>query len=113
LSVVTGATSDSVTVTTAVAAPGKYNNGELILSQNGAIIAVAPLGTVLDQSSGSVTFTRVPGGTSSQTLGTGVYDLSAWVWNSSNPSGTLSRQSSPTSADLSSGTATGASITID
>jgi hypothetical protein len=113
LSVVTGATSDSVTVTTAVAAPGKYNNGELILSQNGAIIAVAPLGAVLDQSSGSVIFTRVPGGTSSQTLGTGVYDLSAWVWNSSNPSGTLSRQSSPTSVDLSSGTATGASITID
>ncbi|HSY08907.1 MAG TPA: DUF4382 domain-containing protein [Steroidobacteraceae bacterium] len=113
LSVASGATSDSVTVTTAVAAPGKYNNGELILSQNGAIVAVAALGAVLDQSSGSVTFSRVPGGTASQTLATGLYDLSAWVWNSSNPSGTLSRQSSPKSVDLRSGTATGTTITID
>jgi hypothetical protein len=113
LTVATGATSASVSVATAVAAPGKYNNGALILSQNGAIIAAAPLSTVLDQSSGSVTFSRVPGGTSSQTFATGLYDLSAWVWNSSNPSGTLSRQSSATSVDLRSGTATGATISID
>jgi hypothetical protein len=113
LTVATGATSDSLTVATAVAAPGKYNNGELILSQNGAIVAVAPLGAVLDQSAGSVTFSRVPGGTSSQTLATGLYALSAWVWNSTNPSGTLHRVSSPTSVDLRSGTATGTSISID
>jgi hypothetical protein len=96
-----------------VAAPGKYTNGDLILSQNGAIVAVAPIGVALDQSSGSVTFSHVPGGTSSQTLGTGVYDLSAWVWNSSNPSGTLTRVASPTSINLSSGTSSGATITID
>jgi hypothetical protein len=113
LTVATGATSDTLAVTTAVAAPGKYNNGELILSQNGAIVAVTPLGVVLDQSSGTVTFSRVPGGTSSQTLTSGVYDLSAWVWNSSNPSGTFSRQSSPASVDLSTGTASGATITIE
>jgi hypothetical protein len=113
LSVATGSTSDTLDVKTAVAAPGKYTNGELILSQNGAIVAVTPLGVVLDQSSGSVTFSRVPGGTSSQSLSTGVYDLSAWVWNSSNPSGTLTRESSPTSINLASGTATGATITID
>jgi len=113
LTVASGATSDSVTVKTAVAAPGKDNNGELILSQNGAIIAAEPLSTILDQSSGSVTFSHVPGGTSSQTFSTGLYDLSAWVWNSSNPSGTFSRQSSATTVDLRSGTATGATITID
>ena len=113
LTVATGATTDSLTVKTAVAAPGKYNNGELILSQNGAIVAVTPLGVALDQSAGSVTFARVPGGTSSETLATGVYDLSAWVWNSSNPSGTLIRQSSATSVDMSSGTASGTTITID
>jgi hypothetical protein len=113
LTVATGATSETLAVTTAVAAPGKYNNGELILSQNGAIVAVTPLGVVLDQSSGTVTFSRVPGGTSSQTLASGVYDLSAWVWNSSNPSGTLSRQSSPASVDLSTGAASGATITIE
>jgi uncharacterized protein DUF4382 len=113
LTAITGATTSSLSVTTAVAAPGKYNNGELILSQNGAIIAVMPLGATLDQSSGSVTLSGVPGGTSSQALATGLYDLSAWVWSSSNPSGTLSRQSSPKSVDLRSGKATGVTISIE
>lgn len=113
LTVATGAASDSLTVATSVAAPGKYNNGELIVSQNGAIIAVAALGSVLDQSSGSVTLSHVPGGTSSQALNSGIYDLSAWVWNSANPAGTLSRQSGATSVDLTSGTASGATIGID
>ena len=113
LSAATGATSNTLEVATAVAAPGKFTNGDLILSQNGAIVAVAPLGVILNQSSGSVTFTHVPGGTSSTSLSTGIYDLSAWVWNSSNPSGTLTRVSSPTGVNLSSGTSTGATITID
>ena len=113
LSAATGSTSNTLEVATAVAAPGKFTNGDLILSQNGAIVAVAPLGVILNQSSGSVTFTHVPGGTSSTSLSTGIYDLSAWVWNSSNPSGTLTRVSSPTGVNLSSGTSTGATITID
>jgi hypothetical protein len=111
--VATGLTSATLEVTTAVAAPGKYTNGDLILSQNGAISAVAPLGAALNQSAGSVTFSRVPGGTSSATASTGVYDLSAWVWNASNPSGTLTREVSTTSVNLSSGAASGATITID
>jgi Domain of unknown function (DUF4382) len=109
----TGATTAALAVATEVAAPGKYNKGELILSQNGAIVAVASLDAVLDASSGSVTIARVPAGTSSQTLSSGLYELSAWVWNSSNPSGTLHRQSSATSVDLSSGSASGTRITID
>ena len=96
-----------------MAAPGRYNAGELILSENGAIIAVTALGAVLDQSSGTVTFSRVPAGTASQTLNTGLYQLSAWVWSSSDPSGTFIRESSPTSVDLRTGSATDASITID
>jgi hypothetical protein len=113
LSAATGLTSATVEVTTAVAAPGKYTNGDLILSQNGVIVAVAPLGAALNQSAGSVTFTHVPAGTSSATSSTGVYDLSAWVWNASNPSGTLTRESGSTSVNLSSGSASGATITID
>jgi hypothetical protein len=113
LSVATGATSATVSVATAVAAPAKYNKGELIVSQNGAIVAVTPLDSVLAESSGSVTVQRVPAGTASETLSSGVYDLSAWVWNSSNPSGTLHRQSGATSVDLTGGSASGASISID
>jgi hypothetical protein len=113
LSVATGATSATLTVATAVAAPSKYNKGELVVSQNGAIVAVTPLDSVLDESSGSVTVARVPAGTASETLSSAIYDLSAWVWNSTNPSGTLQRQSGATSVDLTSGSASGASITID
>jgi len=112
LTAATGSTSGTIDVKTEVSAPGKYTNGELILSQNGAIVAVAALGTVLDQSSGSVTFSHVPGASSTQGANNGSYELSAWVWNASNPSGTLTRESSPTGVSLSSGT-TSASITID
>ena len=112
LTAATGSTSGTIDVKTEVSAPGKYTNGELILSQNGAIVAVAALGTVLDQSSGSVTFSHVPGASSTQGANNGSYELSAWVWNASNPSGTLTRESSPTGVSLSSGT-TSASIIID
>jgi hypothetical protein len=105
----TGATSDTVTVATTVSGAGKYTNGDLILSQNGAIVAVTPLSAVLDQGSGSVTFSHVPGSSPTQS---GAYDLSAWVWNAKNPSGTLTRESSPTGVNLGSGT-TDTSITID
>lgn len=113
LSVATGAASSTLSVKTAVAAPGKYNKGELILSQNGAIVAVTPLDSILGEASGTVTLERVPGGTSSQSLTSGLYDLSAWVWDSSNPSGTLSRQSGSSGIDLSTGSASGATMTID
>ena len=113
LAAATGSASTTLTAATAVAAPGKYNKGELILSQNGAIIAVTALDSVLDASSGAVTVQHVPAGTSSETLASGLYELSAWVWNSSNPSGTLHRQSSASSVDLRSGTKSDASITID
>jgi hypothetical protein len=113
LSVATGAASTTLTAATAVAAPGKYNRGELLLSQNGAIVAVTPLDSVLNESSGSVTIQRVPAGTSSEALASALYELSAWVWNSTDPSGTLHRQSGATSVDLRNGTASGASITID
>ena len=113
LGVATGSASTTLTAATAVAAPGKYNKGELILSQNGAMIAVTALDAVLNASSGAVTVQHVPAGTSSETLASGLYELSAWVWNSSNPSGTLHRQSSASSVDLRSGTKSDASITID
>jgi hypothetical protein len=113
LGVATGSASTTLTAATAVAAPGKYNKGELILSQNGAMIAVTALDSVLNASSGTVTVQHVPAGTSSETLASGLYELSAWVWNSSNPSGTLHRQSSASSVDLRSGTKSDASITID
>jgi hypothetical protein len=112
LTAATGSSSGTIDVKTEVSAPGKYTNGELILSQNGAIVAVSSLGSVLDQSSGSVTFNHVPGASSTQGANNGAYDLSAWVWNATNPSGTLTRESSATGVSLSSGSASG-SINIE
>ncbi len=111
LTVATGGTAETLRVETSVVAPGKYNGGELILSANGAIIAVTSLSAVLNESAGSVTFANVPGGSSENLLSTN-YNLSAWVWNSSNPTGTLRRESSPTAITMSGGSAS-ASITID
>lgn len=112
LTAATGSSSGTVDVKTEVSAPGKYTNGELILSQNGAIVAVTSLSGILDQSSGSVTFNHVPGASSTQGANNGAFDLSAWVWNASNPSGTLTRESSATGVSLSSGSASG-SINIE
>ena len=75
LAAATGSASTTLTAATAVAAPGKYNKGELILSQNGAIIAVTALDAVLDASSGAVTVQHVPAGTSSETLASGLYEV--------------------------------------
>jgi hypothetical protein len=76
-------------------------------------VALAPLDSVLDENSGSVTVAHVPAGAASETLSSGVYDLSAWVWNSSDPLNSLHRQSDATSVDLTGGSASSASISID
>jgi hypothetical protein len=90
-----------------VATPGKYNEGELVLTQNGALVAVTSLSAYLGSAQSTATlFSSVPGGTASS-----VYYAEAWVWNSSDPSA-LSRQPQSTPIDLSSGSASGVTITI-
>jgi hypothetical protein len=100
---------ESISGTVSVASPGKYDKGELILTQGGALVAVAPLDAYLGTAKSSATlFASVPGGSS-----TSIYYAEVWVWNSSNPSGTLSRQPLSTSIDVTTGNATGVAVTID
>ncbi len=100
---------ESVSGTVSVTTPGKYDKGELILTQGGALVAVAPLDADLAAAKTSATlFSSVPGGSS-----TSVYYAEAWVWSSANPGATLSRQPVPAPIDLSSGNATGVSVTIN
>jgi hypothetical protein len=100
---------ESISGTVSVASPGKYDKGELVLTQGGALVAVAPLDAYLGAAKSSATlFASVPGGSSMS-----VYYAEAWVWNSSDPSGTLSRQPLSTPIDVSSGNATGVAISID
>ncbi|HUN73478.1 MAG TPA: DUF4382 domain-containing protein [Steroidobacteraceae bacterium] len=102
-------TGESVSGTVSVTTPGKYDKGELLLTQGGALVAVASLDSYLGAASSSATlFTSVPGGTS-----TSIYYAEAWVWNSSNPAGTFSRQPVSTAIDVTTGNATGVAVTIN
>ena len=75
--------------------------------------AVAPLDSYLGAPESSATlFSSVPGGSGSAVSNTNQFFAEAWVWSSSNPSGTLSRQPVSPVIDLSGGSASGVTIAI-
>lgn len=114
LTIASGGTSRSISVAVQEASAGKYNQGELIVSHDGAIVATAPLDATLAQGGkGTVVIPGVPGGSSAGSLDAGIYFLSVRAWNSADPAGTLQRQSFPTAVDLRNGNAAGISISID
>lgn len=109
-----GTSADSISGTLTVSAPGKYNKGELVLTQNGALVAVAPLDSYLGVSQSSATFfSSVPGGGGSGTASTEQYYLEAWVWNSADPTGTFSREPVAALIDLTGGSASNVAIAIN
>lgn len=89
------------------ASAGKYDHGELMLSQNGQLIASAPLDAALT-AGGTVQLAGVPGGTPAS-----VYYVSVRAWNSSDPSGTLARQWYPAPVDLRSATSASVQLNVD
>jgi len=102
-------TGESVSGTVSVTTPGKYDQGELLLTQGGTLVGVASLNAYLGAAKSSATFfASLPGGAS-----TSVYYAEVWVWNSSNPAGTFSRQPLSTPIDLSTGNATGLAVTVE
>ncbi len=109
-----GTTAGSISGTVTVAAPAKYDRGELVLTQNGALLAAAPLDSYLGAAQSSATFfSSEPASTGGSVSNKNQYAAEAWVWNSSNPSGTLSRQPLPSIIDLSGGNASGITIAIE
>jgi hypothetical protein len=106
LSLGTGTSAGSVTAVITPATPGKYNQGRLLISHEGALVASAALDSVLAQG-GSVSAT-VPVGTAAS-----YYYVSVRVWNSSTPSGTLSRQWYPSIVDLRSSASGSIPLTIN
>lgn len=87
---------------------GKYDHGELMLSQNGQLVASAPLDAALQAGGGTVQLAGVPGGTPSS-----LYYLSVRAWNSSDPSGTLTRQWYPDAVDLRSASSANVALSIN
>lgn len=114
LTIASGGTARSISVDVSEASRGKYNQGEIIVSHDGTIVATAALDATLAQGGqGTIVIAGIPGGSSTGSLDAGIYFLSVRTWNSADPAGTLNRQSFPTPVDLSSGNASGISISID
>ena len=107
LSLASGANPGAVTVAVTLASAANFDQGQLLVSHEGTLVASVSLDTVLTKGGGTVAAT-VPAGTPSS-----FYYLSVRVWNSSNPANTLSRQSFPTMLDLRSSSSATLPVTID
>jgi hypothetical protein len=107
LSLASSANPGAVTVAVSLASAANFDQGQLLVSHEGMLVASVPLDTVLSKGGGTVAAT-VPAGTPSS-----FYYLSVRVWNSSNPANTLSRQSFPSALDLRSSSSATVPVTID
>ncbi len=111
LTFASGASATSITASVTQATARKYNQGEVIVTHEGAVIGTAPLDTALT-GGGTVTINGLPGGSSGSSFSSALYYLSVRVWNSSDPS-TVNRQWYASPVDLRSGSATGVSLTVN
>jgi hypothetical protein len=109
----TGSSANGITGTVSVTSAGTYDNAELFLTYNGALVATAPLNAYLSGAQDTLALTAVaPGGSSTASYAPGVYNAEVWAWNSSNPTGTLTRSPVATTIDMSAGNATGVALDI-
>lgn len=108
LALASGSSAASITAVVLPATAGKYDHGELMLSQNGQLIASMPLDAALAAGGGTVQLAGIPGGTSGS-----LYYLTVRAWNSGDPAGTLTRQWYPGAIDLRSALSGSAQLTID
>jgi hypothetical protein len=108
LSLASGATPATLAASVRPATARKYDQGELLVSNNGQLIATASLNNVLAGGGGTVQLTSLPGGTSSS-----LFYVSVRAWNSSDPAGTLARQWSDTPVDLRSASSANVEVTVD
>jgi hypothetical protein len=115
LSVASGATSNTPTLTISQTTPGTFNQGDLIISHDGAIVATAILDTILSTgATRSLAISGLPGGGgTSGTFAPALYYVSVRVWNSGNPAGTLKREIYPVALDLRNGSLTSYSLAIN
>jgi Domain of unknown function (DUF4382) len=103
-----GATANSIQGTVSLQG-STFNNAELFLTYNGTLVAAAPLSV----SQGNLNLSGIaPGGSSSASYAPGVYYAEIWAWNSSNPTGTLTRMPYANTIDMSAGNATGVTLTL-
>jgi hypothetical protein len=101
----------SVSGTVTLSTPGTYDSGFLLLTHGGQLVDVVNLGDALAATGSTGTaafdFSSVPSG-----IGAARYELSARLWNSTDPSGTLRRIDSGASVDLRGGNAATVNFTV-
>jgi hypothetical protein len=106
-----GGASGTIPVTISPATNGKYDKGELIVSHDGAVVQTVAIDSLLTQNSGTtLQVAGLPAGGGS--FDNSVYYLSVRAWRSTDPAGTLSRQSYSTPVDLSTGSAVAQTLTV-
>jgi hypothetical protein len=108
LTLESGATAGSLAAAVVATTPGKYDQGQLLLSHNGALVAAASLDAVLTQGTGGiVTVPGLPTGTPDA-----VYYATVRAWKSTDP-GSVQRQSYPQVIDLRTSTSAKTALTVN
>ncbi len=106
-----GAASGTIAVTISPAMNGKYDKGELMVSHDGAVVQTVAIDSALTQNGGTtLQVAGLPAGGGS--FDNSIYYLSVRAWRSTDPAGTLSRQSYSTPVDLSTGSAVAQTLTV-
>jgi hypothetical protein len=108
LTLKSGASAGSLAAAVVSSTPGKYDQGQLLLSHDGALVAVAPLDAVLSQGTGGiVTVPGLPAGTTDA-----VYYATVRAWKSTDP-GSVQRQWYPQVIDLRTSTTASIDLTVN
>jgi hypothetical protein len=109
-----GTAAGTVSATVSVGTPGKYDKGALLVTHNGAVVAVAPLDDAFTSAASStvVSITDVPA-SSSAGFERGLYYLEAWAWNSADPDSTFTRQPVSGAVDLRAALTANATVTVN
>ena len=108
LALESGATVGSLAAAVVATTPGKYDQGQLLLSHDGALVAAASLDAVLTQGTGGiVTVPGLPTGTPDA-----VYYATVRAWKSTDP-GSVQRQWYPQVIDLRTSTSGTIALTVN
>jgi hypothetical protein len=107
LTLASGATTGTLTATVTAAAPGKYEQGQLLVSHAGTLVATAPLSQAAFSGSGTAVTVSVPAQTS-----TAVYYLSVRAWTG-DPSVAPVIQSYSTAVDMQGSTTGSTELTVN
>jgi hypothetical protein len=116
LTLPSGSSSGKLTATITPATAGKYDQGEILVSNNGTLVGQASISSALQQDgASSVTVSGLPAGTPSS-----LFYVSVRVWNSSNPApanspngGSMERQWYDSPVDMRSSSTGSIQLTIN